>query len=199
MFSWIRNICLLIIIFHLTACGLSNEDFGPNEEQKKQIAERIAPVGQIIMAGDIPASDMSISTMDIKKVELSPGREHNVNMLNNGEDGTMVFEPAVLKVSTGDTIHFKAVDLSHNSASIQGMIPEGAQPWAGSMNQDISITLDVDGIYVYQCDPHAMMAMVGVIQVGEPINKQEIDALAGDHKDSFMMNETRLSNYLARL
>ena len=79
------------------------------------------------------------------------------------------------------------------------MIPEGAQPWAGSMNQDISITLDMDGIYVYQCDPHAMMAMVGVIQVGEPINKQEIDALVVDHKDSFMMNETRLSNYLARL
>ena len=79
------------------------------------------------------------------------------------------------------------------------MIPEGAQSWAGSMNQDISIILDVDGIYVYQCDPHAMMAMVGVIQVGEATNKQEIDDLVGDHKDSFMMNETRLSNYLARL
>ena len=100
--------------------------------------------------------------MDIQKVSLSPGPEHTVKMLNAGVDGSMVFEPAVLKVSKGDTIHFKAVDLSHNSASIEGMIPAGASPWAGAMNQDISITLDIDGIYVYQCDPHAMMAMVGV-------------------------------------
>ena len=87
MFLWIRNICLLMLIFQLTACGLSNEDFGPNEEQKKQIAERIAPVGQIIMAGDIPTSDVNLSIIDIKKVELSPGREHTVNMLNNGGMG----------------------------------------------------------------------------------------------------------------
>ena len=44
-------------------------------------------------------------------------------MLNAGEDGSMVFKPAVLKVSIGDTIHFKATDLAHNSASIDGMVP----------------------------------------------------------------------------
>ena len=35
----------------------------------------------------------------------------------------MIFEPAVLKVSVGDTIHFKATDAAHNSASIDGMVP----------------------------------------------------------------------------
>ena len=30
----------------------------------------------------------------------------------------------------------------------------------GGMNQDISVTLNKEGVYVYQCDPHAMMAMV---------------------------------------
>ena len=137
--------------------------------------------------------------MDIQKDSLSPGPEHTVKMLNAGVDGSMVFEPAVLKVSKGDTIHFKAVDLSHNSASIEGMIPAGASPWAGAMNQDISITLDIDGIYVYQCDPHAMMAMVCVIQVGEPTNLTEINALASDQKSSFIMNENRLSTYLSKL
>ena len=137
--------------------------------------------------------------MDIQKVSLSPGPEHTVKMLNAGVDGSMVFEPAVLKVSKGDTIHFKAVDLSHNSASIEGMIPAGASPWAGAMNQDISITLDIDGIYVYQRDPHEMMAMVGVIQVGEPTNLTEINALAPAQKSSFIMNENRLSTYLSKL
>ena len=137
--------------------------------------------------------------MDIQKVSLSLGTEHTVKMLNSGEDGSMVFEPAVLKVSKGNTIHFKAVDLSHNSASIEGMIPAGASPWAGAMNQDISITLDIDGIYVYQCDPHAMMEMVGVIQVGEPTNLTEINALASNQKSFFIMNENRLSTYLSKL
>ena len=74
----------------------------------------------------------------------------------------MIFEPAVIKVSKGDTIHFKAIDMSHNSASIDGMLPDGAESWIGQMNMDISVTLDTEGVYVYQCDPHVMMAMIGV-------------------------------------
>ena len=35
--------------------------------------------------------------------------DHYVRMLNNGEGGMMVFEPAVLKVSVGDT----AVSYTH--------------------------------------------------------------------------------------
>ena len=54
------------------------------------------------------------------------------------------------------------------------MIPEGASGWNGAINMDISVTLDTEGVYVYQCDPHIMMAMIGVIQVGEPVNINEI-------------------------
>ena len=105
------------------------------------------------------------SSVSVEKIELSQGSEHTIKMLNSGEGGQMIFEPAVIKVSKGDTIHFKASDMSHNSASIDGMVPEGANPWSGQMNMDISITLDTEGIYVYQCDPHVMMAMIGVIPV----------------------------------
>jgi pseudoazurin len=111
----------------------------------------------------------------------------------------MIFEPAVIKVSKGDTIHFKAVDLSHNSATIDGMIPAGATDWAGALSQDISVTLDTEGVYVYQCDPHAMMAMVGVIQVGEAVNMSEIQAAAENQASRFMMNTDRLTSYLAQL
>ena len=53
------------------------------------------------------------------------------------------------------------------------MIP--AEPKHGlEINQEISITLDKEGVYVYNCTPHAMMAMVGVIQVGEATNINEI-------------------------
>ncbi|MAA53928.1 MAG: pseudoazurin [Porticoccaceae bacterium] len=134
-----------------------------------------------------------------QKVGLSEGSEHIVKMLNAGDGGTMIFEPAVIKISKGDTIHFKATDLSHNSASIEGMIPEGAAPWAGVMNQDISVTFDTEGVYVYQCDPHVIMAMVGVVQVGEAVNMAAVKEAAEKYGTRFVMNNDRLSEYLTRL
>jgi pseudoazurin len=139
------------------------------------------------------------SPVEVQKVELSQGSEHEVKMLNSGEGGQMIFEPAVLKVSVGDTIHFKAVDMSHNSAVIDGMLPAGAEAWAGQMNMDISVTLDTEGVYVYQCDPHVMMAMIGVIQVGEATNMNDIKAATNTLKSSFVMNAERIDTYLSQL
>ena len=142
---------------------------------------------------------MAATPVEVKKVELSEGSEHTIKMLNSGEGGQMIFEPAVIKVSKGDTIHFKAVDMSHNSASIDGMLPSGASPWTGQMNMDISVTLDTEGIYVYQCDPHVMMAMIGVIQVGEATNMDDIKAATNTLKSSFVMNAERIDTYLSQL
>ena len=140
-----------------------------------------------------------VAQVAVEKVELSEGSEHTVKMLNSGEGGQMIFEPAVIKVSKGDTIHFKAVDISHNSATIQGMIPEGANGWNGAINMDVSVTLDTEGVYVYQCDPHVMMAMIGVIQVGEPVNINEIKEASKSLKSNFVMNTERIDNYLNQL
>jgi pseudoazurin len=135
----------------------------------------------------------------VEKVQLSQGSEHTVKMLNSGDGGQMIFEPAVLKVSLGDTVHFKATDMAHNSASMEGMIPEGAKKWSGAMNQDISVVLDTEGVYVYQCDPHVMMAMIGVIQVGEASNLEQIKGSVVNKKSKFMLNSERLENYLSKL
>jgi pseudoazurin len=79
------------------------------------------------------------------------------------------------------------------------MIPGGASSWAGQLSQDISIQLDNEGVYVYQCDPHAMMAMIGVIQVGEAVNLSQIKEEASNKKSTFMMNSDRLEAYLSQL
>ncbi len=142
---------------------------------------------------------MAARPVEVKKVELSEGSEHTIKMLNSGEGGQMIFEPAVIKVSVGDTINFKAVDMSHNSATIEGMLPAGAEAWSGQMNMDISVTLDTEGVYVYQCDPHVMMAMIGVIQVGEAVNMDEIKEASNKLKSSFVMNPERIDNYLNQL
>jgi plastocyanin len=53
--------------------------------------------------------------------------DHQVQMLNKGADGVMVFEPSFTKVAPGDTITFIPTDKSHNVESFKGLIPEGAQ------------------------------------------------------------------------
>ena len=71
-------------------------------------------------------------------------QDHIVKMLNQGSEGFMVFEPAVLKILPGDSVTFKATDAAHNSASISGMIPEGAQEWNGALSKDITVTFDIE-------------------------------------------------------
>ena len=125
---------------------------------------------------------------------------HEVRMLNSGTEGFMVFEPAVVKAAVGDTVTFKATDMAHNSASIEGMIPEGANSWNGAMSQDITVTVSKKGIYVYQCTPHSMMAMVGVIQVGGSLsNMDSIQAKVASVKAGFVTNKERLDTYLGSL
>ena len=126
-------------------------------------------------------------------------QEHVVKMLNAGKEGMMVFEPAVLSIKKGDTVKFVATDLAHNSSSVEGMIPEGAEPWVGAMNQDIEVTLTEEGVYVYQCTPHNMMAMVGVIKVESSSNINSIRAKAESYKKTFLMNQERLDDYLSRI
>ena len=124
---------------------------------------------------------------------------HEVQMLNTGSDGVMVFEPAVLSINPGDSVTFKATNPGHNSESMEGMMPEGAEGWQGGMGQDVTVTFDQDGVYVYQCTPHLMMAMVGVIKVGSGSNLEAIKAAAIDKKAAFMMAQDRLDGYLNQL
>ena len=103
---------------------------------------------------------------------LAPGSaaaaEHEIKMLNKGEAGIMVFEPALLEVAPGDTVHFRAVDKGHNAASIDGMMPDGAAPWNGGLSKDVDVTFDVAGVYGVRCVPHYAMGMVALIVVGDP-------------------------------
>ena len=121
-------------------------------------------------------------------------------MLNQNASGVMVFEPAVLKINVGDTVTFKSIDAAHNSASIPGMIPAGAIPWNSELSKDLTVSFDVAGIYGYQCTPHSMMAMVGVIEVGnDQSNLSQVKSVAQTFKSVFVMNQTRLDDYLSQI
>jgi hypothetical protein len=44
-----------------------------------------------------------------------------------------------------------------------------------------------------------MMAMIGVIQVGEPVNMNDIKEASQSLKSNFVMNAERIDNYLNQL
>lgn len=102
--------------------------------------------------------------------------EIEVKMLNHGTSGVMVFEPALVRIAPGDTVKFVATDKSHNAESIRTMLPAGATPFVGAMNQDVTVTFDQQGVYGVMCKPHYGMGMVALVVVGEPTNLQEAAA-----------------------
>lgn len=104
--------------------------------------------------------------------------DHEVKMLNKGSDGTpMVFEPLVVKAEPGDTITFIPTDKSHNSASMKDGLPEGAETWKGKTNEQVTVTVNAEGVYMYQCTPHLGMGMIGAIVVGQPANLEAVKGL----------------------
>ncbi|QFI69458.1 pseudoazurin [Sinorhizobium alkalisoli] len=93
--------------------------------------------------------------------------EHEVKMLNKGESGAMVFEPALVKAAPGDTIRFVPADKGHNVESIKGMLPDGAGKFKSKVNEEYVMIVTVPGLYGVKCSPHFSMGMVALIQVGD--------------------------------
>ena len=104
--------------------------------------------------------------------------EIEVKMLNKGSDGVMVFEPSLVKIEPGDTVKFVSTDKGHNAETINGMLPEGAAPFVGKVNQDIAVSFDKPGVYGVKCLPHHAMGMVALVVVGTPANQDEAKAVS---------------------
>ena len=99
--------------------------------------------------------------------------DHQVQLLNKGEHGVMVFEPNYIEAAPGDTVTFVPTDKGHDAASIDGMIPEGAESFKGEISKPITVTVDKEGIYGVKCVPHYGMGMVALIVVGKPVNLEQ--------------------------
>lgn len=120
--------------------------------------------------------------------------EHTVKMLNSGADGIMVFEPGFLKIAVGDTVYFEATDAGHDAVS--SFAP--GEPWKVGFTGG-KVTFTDEGIHVYYCTPHKVMAMYGVIQVGEAVNKDDAMASAKASEAGFAMNQGRLMGYMEQI
>jgi len=130
-------------------------------------------------------------------VATAVAAEHRVLMLNYGKEGGMVFEPSYLKAEPGDTITFVPENSSHYVQSYA--VPEGVTPWKSKLDEAFSVTVDQEGVYLYYCPPHLMMAMIGVIQVGKPANLETVKQKAEKLRPKLVMKVERLDAALSQV
>ncbi|MDP3898418.1 MAG: pseudoazurin [Mesorhizobium sp.] len=115
--------------------------------------------------------------------------EFEIKMLNKGAKGAMVFEPDFVRAAPGDTIKFVPTDKSHSAETIKDMIPDGAEPFKGKLNEEITVTLSKEGVYGVKCAPHYGMGMVALIVVGEPVNVEPAKAIKQSGKAKKVFDE----------
>ena len=108
------------------------------------------------------------ATLALSNVAMAEAAVHEIQMLNRHPDDRkkrMVFHPLIQVGEPGDTFKFLSVDKGHNTASIDGMLPDGVEAWKSRINDDHEQTLSKPGVYGYECTPHAAIGMVGLIVI----------------------------------
>lgn len=100
------------------------------------------------------------------------GKVITVEMVTDAE-GNNVFMPHDFEAHRGDVIRYTLVQGVHNAhflpdsnPGVQGLPPAGPLLQLPGQTYDVKVTWG-PGKYFYQCDPHALLGMVGRIEVEE--------------------------------
>ncbi len=99
------------------------------------------------------------------------GHKYIVKMKYDENDGRFYYEPARLKIHSGDTVIWVDDDAinEHNVVAYPDGIPQGVEMFEGPLlnevGQTYSITFTKPGTYRYHCHPHEALGMRGEIIV----------------------------------
>ncbi|MEM9501256.1 MAG: plastocyanin/azurin family copper-binding protein [Pseudomonadota bacterium] len=156
----------------VSACGES-----PYQEPTEEATEAVEETAEAATEEAAPAAP------EAPEVEAN-GTVIDINMYTRDPDepsGLQVFKPRLITAQVGDTVRFVPTDPTHQSSSIETMLPEGARGWEGEINQEVSYVLPLPGIYGYQCVPHYAAGMIGLIIVegeGKTANLEAAQAVS---------------------
>ena len=97
-----------------------------------------------------------------------------IEMLNKGENRSMVFSNEIVRIDIGDSVFWQATDKGHNVEFIRkGGVPEGVEKFKSKVSKDTEYTFTIPGIYAYWCTPHKSMGMIGFVIVGDDLSNLE--------------------------
>lgn len=138
----------------LAACGGSSGDAGASGA-----------------AADTPSSASAAEAPGVATPDAG-GRVIEIEMLTDvANAGANIFRPAAVEAKRGDVLRYKLVSGVHNvSFPADSNAAMGTPPAASPMLQAPGQTYDVKvtwgpGSYFFQCDPHALLGMVGRLTV----------------------------------
>ncbi len=165
-----RSFVLVITLFSLL---ISTNIFAAEEEAAVAPTEDQAqdnPVEAVVEG--VGGAVKDIITLPIKIIEAVVGKKsHTINAQARG------FVADIVYIQPGDRVGWINMT-SHNTVSIDGMIPEGAEPWRSKLGENLKLTLEIEGVYAYVCEPHLGFGMVGLSIVGETTNVEEVRDVA---------------------
>ncbi|MEM1197349.1 MAG: plastocyanin/azurin family copper-binding protein [Pseudomonadota bacterium] len=158
----------------LTACGggqapaeeASAEETAPVEETAVEEVAEEAPVEEVIEAA--PEVEANGTVIEINMYTKDP----------DDSSALQVYKPRLVTANVGDTIKFLATNPTHQSSSIDGMIPDGVEGWEGKINQEVTYVIPKAGVYGYKCVPHYAAGMVGLIVVEGGDNAEAAKAVS---------------------
>ena len=97
-----------------------------------------------------------------------------IDMLNKGENRSMVFSKEIVRIDVGDTVFWKSIDKGHNVEFIKkNGVPDGVEKFKSKVSADAEYTFTIPGIYAYWCTPHKSMGMIGFVIVGDDLSNLE--------------------------
>lgn len=137
----------------------------------------IAALSLVLCAASATAADIEVKMLD-----------------KSGTGGMLAFEPSFVKANVNDTIVFIPTDKGHNSSSL--LVPAKAETWKGSYDKELRVKLEKEGVYLYVCDSHKPMGMVGVVQVGKAVNLEDAKGKAAEESAKMIMNKDRFAKAL---
>jgi pseudoazurin len=140
----------------LAACGGAQQAEAPAEEAAAPAAEETAAAAEEAVE-PVPAAEANGTVIEINMYTRDP----------DDSSGLQVFKPRLVNAKVGDTIKFVPSDPTHQSSSIEGMVPAGVTGWEGKINEEVTYVIPATGIYGYKCVPHYAAGMVGMVVVGE--------------------------------
>jgi len=121
-----------------------------------------------------------------------------IKMLDKSGTGAMLtFEPSFVKANVNDTLVFVPANKGHNTSSL--LVPASAKEWKGPFDKEFRVKMEKEGVYLYVCDAHKPMGMVGVVQVGKAVNLEDAKKKAAEESTRMIMNKDRFTKALEQV
>lgn len=82
-----------------------------------------------------------------------------------GYEGNLVFEPAEVSISAGESVHFINNMLPPHNVIVEGRPDLGHESLAMLPGEEFDLAFSDPGDYTYWCAPHKGAGMIGMVHV----------------------------------